>query len=88
MFGKPADNGATSNVPARPIASDVAKIQGKGLVQLIVTELRPMNFYLFVNDKIIVLKNKRNTTLSETNIGDYWPIIKRIIEEKQNNTCH
>lgn len=53
MFGKPAENGAASSVPARPLASDVAKIQGKGLVQLIVTDLRPMNFYLFVNDKII-----------------------------------
>ena len=53
MFGKPAQNGGTPTPPQRQPASDVAKIQGKGLIQLIVTDLRPLNFYLFVNDKLI-----------------------------------
>jgi hypothetical protein len=52
MFGKPPSAG-NGNAPTRPAASDVAKIQGGGLVQVIVTSLSPMTFFLFVNDKEI-----------------------------------
>ncbi len=48
MFGKPAqNNGAT---PARKAAADVAQIEGGGLVQVIVTNLLPLTFSLFLND--------------------------------------
>ncbi len=36
--------------PSRPRAEDVAKIQGGGLVQVIVTHISPPEFYLFLND--------------------------------------
>ena len=40
-------------------------------------------------DKIIVLKNKRNTTLSRANIGDYWHIIERTNEKNEKlNTIY
>lgn len=56
LFGKsrPNNNGKT-NTPEvmRPAASDLAKIQGGGLVQLIVTETRPVEFSLFLNQSEI-----------------------------------
>lgn len=52
MFGKPhpESNGA---VPSHPAAADVARISSGGLVQVIVTNLAPLTFYLFVNDRAI-----------------------------------
>jgi len=49
VFGKPAqnNNGAT---PARTSAAELAEIEGGGLVQVIVTNLRPLTFSLFLND--------------------------------------
>lgn len=48
MFGKPTqNNGAT---PPRKAAADVARIEGGGLVQVIVTALLPLTFSLFLND--------------------------------------
>src|SRR5690349_12282464 len=51
MFGKPPAAGNGTSAPARPAAADVARIQGGGLVQAIVTSLSPMTFFLFVNDR-------------------------------------
>lgn len=48
MFGKPVQNNGAS--PPRKAAADVAQIEGGGLVQVIVTELRPIAFSLFLND--------------------------------------
>ena len=52
MFGKPPQNNGNTN-PPRAAASDVALIKGGGLVQLIVTSLTPMNYYLFLNDEAV-----------------------------------
>ncbi len=48
MFGKPTQNNGA--VPPRPAAETVAKIGGGGLVQVIVTSLAPLTFYVFLND--------------------------------------
>jgi len=53
MFDKPAGTGNGKSAPQRRAAADVAKIEGGGLVHVIVTSLSPMTFYLFVNDKAI-----------------------------------
>jgi hypothetical protein len=58
MFGKSNTNAAprpSDNQPhaARIPAVEMAQIVGGGLVQLIVTETYPVQFYLFVNDTII-----------------------------------
>lgn len=52
MFGLPPhrDNGAT---PPLPPAADVARIEGGGLVQLLVTQLSPFTFFLFLNDQAV-----------------------------------
>jgi hypothetical protein len=50
VFGKtPPQN---PQPPRRP-AAEVARIQGGGLVQVIVTSLRPLNFSLFLNDQAV-----------------------------------
>ena len=52
MFGKPQQsNGTTPS--ARPAAGDVAKIQGGGLVQIIVTNPTLPEFYVFLNEQYI-----------------------------------
>ncbi len=38
-----------------------------------------------LKENIIVLKNKRNTTLSQANIGKYWHIINQIKQQKSLN---
>ena len=48
MFGKPIQNNGAS--PPRTPAADVAKIEGGGLVQVIVTGISPLTFFLFLND--------------------------------------
>ena len=48
MFGKPQQPQST---PSRARAADVSRIQGGGLVQLIVTNQSPLEFYLFLNDR-------------------------------------
>lgn len=48
MFGKPAQNNGAS--PPRKAAADVARIDGGGLVQVIVTDLHPIAYSVFLND--------------------------------------
>jgi hypothetical protein len=52
VFGKPPQNN-NGAVPKRPAASDQARIQGGGLVQVIVTNLAPLTFSLFLNDRSV-----------------------------------
>lgn len=47
MFGNKNNN--TPAMPERPLASDVAKIQSGGLVQIIITKQAPFTFFCFVN---------------------------------------
>lgn len=63
MFGKPAPN---QNIPKpqRMKAADAARIQGGGLVQVIITSLSPLNFYLFLNDKEVSQMDVESLTLS------------------------
>jgi hypothetical protein len=53
VFGKSKySNGSPTPAPQpvqRPVTSDLAKIQGGGLVQLIVNETYPVDFFLFLN---------------------------------------
>ena len=53
MFDKPAGSGNGHAAPQRRAAADVAKIEGGGLVHVIVTSLAPLTFFMFVNDKPI-----------------------------------
>jgi hypothetical protein len=48
VFGKPAEKNGPA--PPRKAAADVARIEGGGLVQVIVTQLHPLTFSLFLND--------------------------------------
>lgn len=51
MFGRPyQQENRPAAAPARRAAGDVARIQGGGLVQVIVTALDPILFYVFLND--------------------------------------
>lgn len=51
MFGKPADTGNGKYAPPRRASSDVARIEGGGLVHVIVTSLEPVTYFLFANDR-------------------------------------
>ena len=53
MFGRPPDTGNGRAVPRRRPASDLARIEGGGLVQIIVTSLAPVTYYFYLNDKTI-----------------------------------
>ncbi len=50
MFGRANEN--HHGPPERPSAGDTAKLKAR-LVQVIITDLRPMTFYLFINDEPI-----------------------------------
>lgn len=51
VFGKPSQSNGSRPPVQRPKASDIAEVQGGGLVQLIVSSLQPLTFFLFLNDK-------------------------------------
>lgn len=48
MFGRSNDN--HHGPPQRPSAGDTAKLKAR-LVQVIITDLRPVTFYIFINDE-------------------------------------
>lgn len=48
MFGRKPEE-----PEARPAANDVARIGGGGLVQIVVTDLDPVTFYLFLNGQLV-----------------------------------
>ncbi len=50
MFGKPTPQ---PQPQARPQSSEVAKIQGGGLVQVIIPEIAPLTYYLFLNERYV-----------------------------------
>lgn len=52
MFGKRTPPNQPPS-PPRLRAADIAKLQGGGLVQVIVTHLSPPEFYLFLNDTYV-----------------------------------
>jgi len=52
MFGRlKAHDGNGQTPPASPAASDLARIEGGGLVQIVVTNLSPLTYFLFLNDE-------------------------------------
>ena len=51
MFGKPQT--ANGTTPRRIPAGDVAKIQGGGLVQVIVTQAAPLEYHVFLNERYV-----------------------------------
>lgn len=51
MFGKPNQNRPNTPQPQRAKASDIAHIQGSGLVQAVVTSVNPLIYYVFLNDQ-------------------------------------
>ncbi len=51
MFGRPPQNNNGHTAQTRPAAADLALIQGGGLVQVVVTNLAPLTYSLFLNDK-------------------------------------
>lgn len=58
MFGKPQQRagGPVNNgqsAPARKAATEVAEIQGGGLVQVIVSSLSPLTYYLFLTEQFV-----------------------------------
>ncbi len=65
-------------MPPRPAASEVAKIAGGGLVQVIVTSLSPLTFYLFLNDQAIPQTDVESLSISiETPTETLSPTIVR-----------
>jgi hypothetical protein len=52
VFGRPSGN-HDHGTPQRPPAAEVARIQGGGLVQLVITSVSPMTFFLFLNDQAV-----------------------------------
>jgi hypothetical protein len=63
VFGKPNPNQNAAPPPRRK-AADVARILGGGLVQVIITSIQPLTFYLFLNDKPISQMDVESLTLS------------------------
>src|SRR5689334_14627823 len=63
VFGKPNQNQNATPPPKRR-AADVARIQGGGLVQVIITSVQPLIFYLFLNDKAVSQMDVDSLTLS------------------------
>jgi len=53
MFGKPSDTGNGKSAPQRRAAADVARIEGGGLAQVIITSFSPITFFFFLNDKTV-----------------------------------
>src|SRR5579872_2787730 len=51
MFGRPTDTGNGRTGAHRRAAADAARIEGGGLIHVIVTSLSPVTFYLFVNEQ-------------------------------------
>lgn len=64
MFGKPPQQSNGATPPQKPSAAEVARIQGGGLVQLIVTSLVPLNYYLFLNDQSVAQSDVESFSLS------------------------
>jgi hypothetical protein len=62
MFGR--QQSQQPQTPMRPRATDVAKIQGGGLVQLIVTNQSPLEFFLFLNDRYVPQSDVDSLSLS------------------------
>ncbi len=62
MFGRPQQPQPSSPQHAR--AADVSRIQGGGLVQLIITNQTPLEFYLFLNDRYIPQSDIESLSLS------------------------
>lgn len=63
MFGKPNQNWKAAQ-PPRPGAADVARIQGGGLVQIVITSASPLNYYLFLNDRAVPQEDVESLTIS------------------------
>lgn len=53
MFGKPSQSNGSVPPSTHPDAATLATIEGGGLVQLIVSELHPLTFFLFLNEKAV-----------------------------------
>lgn len=62
MFGKPKFNNGQA-IAQRPKASDEARIEGGGLVQVVVTNTTPMAFFLFLNDRIVPQEDVESLSL-------------------------
>jgi hypothetical protein len=52
VFGRPSSNNDHGTPPRLP-AAEVARIQGGGLVQLVITNVSPLTFFLFLNDQAV-----------------------------------
>ena len=62
MFGK--NKPPQADVEARLPAADAARIEGGGLVQVIVTSLGPVEFFLFLNDQLVPQVDVESLSLS------------------------
>lgn len=63
MFGRKSPPPMTPE-PARLKASEIAHIEGGGLVQLIITDVKPTAFYLFLNDLYVPQERVESFSLS------------------------
>jgi hypothetical protein len=69
MFGR-RDPAPTP--PPQPKAADVARIQGNGLVQLIISKLDPMAFHLFLNDTPVDQHDVESLLVTiDAGVGEY-----------------
>lgn len=85
MFGKPPQNNGAS--PPRPATSDLARIEGGGLVQVIVTELHPIAFSLFLNDTEVSQMDIDSLSISiEMPVeGSYGPTVRATLYRYVNS---
>ncbi len=72
MFGRSKNE---VDEPERPPASDAARIQGGGLAQVIVTGLEPIDFHLYLNDRLVPAEDVESLSVAiespdENGIGE------------------
>ncbi len=63
MFGKPPPPNS-QNGAGRPAAVDVAILEGGGLAQVIVTNLSPLTYYVFLNDRVVAPEEIESLSVS------------------------
>ena len=69
MFGRRNEE-SNQGKSVRTPAADLAGIEGGGLAQIIVTSLAPMEFYLFLNDKLVQSIDIESLSIAiETDVG-------------------
>ena len=79
MFG--SNNTHETAAPARPKASDVAKMEGGALTRLIVTAMHPLTFYVFVGD-VSIFQDEVESLSIHIEDAEAGPIVGALLVRK------